>query len=415
MRVATPEIRLLALMLTMFVAAAALAAPIQLPAEAPVKRDVPLEEMWRIGGEEDEDVLMGVIFDGKVDADGNTYLIDRQLSQVLVIDPDGELVTTLGREGEGPGELNQPHGLFLMDEGKVGVIQGFPGRVTIINPDDTPGGTIDIGGSAEEGGFNFVRELTKCGDHLVGAHGRATFDMEKGKSLSTNTLSVMDLEGVSQVDICSHSQENDFQRRVFDEAAQFSELDTWGAGADGTIYTAPERENYTIRVRGIDGEIIREMTREFEPRVREQADKDELTDGMVIVMNGRRMEIESKALDTDPAIDEFEVASDGRLFVSTCWDQRRLLSGGVASRYDVISHEGKFLEQVSYLVPEFDGRNDRLVFMDGTHFLLIRNFDQAQENMTAGFGGDAEGAGDEEEEEDYEEAEPLEVVLYRIP
>jgi hypothetical protein len=403
---------MLALILTLFVAASALAAPIQLPAATPGTRDVPLEEVWRIGGEDDEDILMGVIFDGKVDTDGNTYLIDRQLSQVLVIDADGELVTTLGREGEGPGELNQPHGLFLMGEGKVGVIQGFPGRITIINPDDTPGGTIDIGGSAEEGGFNFVRELTKCGDNLVGAHGRATFDMEKGKSISANTLSVMDMEGASLVDICSHTTENDFQKRVFDEAGQFSELDTWGAGPDGTIYTAPERDNYTIRVRGIDGAVIREMTREFETRVRVQADKDELTDGMVIVMNGRRMEIESKALDTDPAIDEFQVASDGRLFVATCFDQRKLLSGGVASRYDVISPEGELLEQVSFLVPEFDGKNDRLVFMDGTYFLMIKNFDQAQDNMQAGFGG---GGDEEDEEEDLGDAEPLQVVLYRIP
>jgi len=407
----TPEIHFLVPVLVLLTATLATAAPVQLHTEPPATREVPLEELWRIGGEDDEDVLMGVIFDSKVDADGNTYLIDRQLSQVLVIDPDGELVTTLGREGEGPGELNQPHGLFLLDEGKVGVIQGFPGRVTIINADDTPGGTIEIGGSAEEGGFNFVRQLTKVGDHLVGVHGRATFDMEKGKSVSTNTLSVMDMEGNSQVEICSHTDENDFQKRVFDEAAQFSELDTWGAGPDGQLYTAYDREKYAIRVRGLDGEIVREMTREFSPRIREQEDKDELTDGMVIIMNGRRQEIESKALDTDPAIDALEIASDGRLFVRTCFDQRKLLSGGVASRYDVISPEGEFLEQVSFLVPEFDGKNDRLVFMDGEYFLLIRNFDQAQDNMQAGFGG-----GDEEEEgEDLEEAEPLEVVLYRVP
>jgi hypothetical protein len=404
------EFRLFVPVILMLAAVAVSAAPVELPVDPPASREVALEEIWRIGAD-DEDVLMGVIFDGKVDADGNTYLIDRQLSQVIVLDRDGEFVTTLGREGEGPGELRNPHGLFLMDQGRVGVIQGFPGRVTILNADDTPGGTIEIGGSAEEGGFNFVRALVKCGDHLVGAHGRAAFDMEKGKSVSTNTLSVMDMEGAQQVEICSHEQENDFQRRVFDEAAQFSELDTWSAWPGGLIYTAPVRDEYLIRVRDLDGSVVREMRRDFELRARDEEDKQELTDGMVIVMNGRRMEIESKALDTDPAIEAFEVAADGRLFVRTCWDARKLLADGVASRYDVISPEGEFIEQVSYIVPEFDNRDDRLVFMDGEHFLLIRNFDQAQDAMGAGFGGDE----DEDAEEDLEEAEPIEVVLYRLP
>jgi len=259
-RTMVPEIRLFVPVILMLAAVAASAAPVQLPADPPATREIALEEMWRIGAD-DEDVLMGVIFDGKVDAEGNTYLIDRQLSQVIVVDRNGEFVTTLGREGEGPGELRNPHGLFLMDEGRVGVIQGFPGRVTILNPDDTPGGTIEIGGSAEEGGFNFVRQLVKCGDHLVGAHGRASFDMDSGKSVSTNTLSVMDLEGAQQAEICSHEQESDFQRRVFDEAAQFSELDTWIAWPGGLIYTAPVRDEYLIRVRDLEGNVVREMKR----------------------------------------------------------------------------------------------------------------------------------------------------------
>ena len=200
--------RLALIILMIMIATTALSEPaaVTLPAEPPSTRAIELAEQWRVGGEDDEDILMGVIFDAKMGPTGDVYLIDRQLSQVLVISPEGELVTTLGRQGEGPGELNQPHGLLLLADDKVGVIQGFPGKVTVINPDDTPGGEIHIGGSPEDGGFNFVRELTKCGDHLVGVRGRATFDMETAKSIAVNTLAIMDLEGNDQAVIVEHTQ-----------------------------------------------------------------------------------------------------------------------------------------------------------------------------------------------------------------
>lgn len=403
--------RLALISVLIMTAAVALAAPaaVTLPADPPATRTVELVEQWRIGGEDDEDILLGVIFDAVVGADGNVYLIDRQLSQVLVISPEGELVTTLGRQGEGPGELNQPHGLLLLDDEKIGVIQGFPGKVTVINSDDTPGGEIHIGGPPEEGGFNFVRELDRCGDHLVGQRGRATFDMETGKSISTNTLAVMDMEGNDTAVIVEHTQENDLQRRVFDEKAQFSELDEWAIGPDGILYTAPVRDAYTINVRSLDGEMVRTMTREFKPRHRNEEDKQELTSGMVIIMNGVRQEIESKALDNDPAIMGLDVADDGRLFVQTCFDQDKLLEIGTAGRFDVISPAGEFVEQLTLSVPDFDGDKDRLVFLDGVNFLVIRSFDQAQQAMMAGFGDD------EEEDDDLGDAEPLEVVYYRMP
>ncbi len=96
----------LALLTTLILTATvALAAPaiITLPADPPSTRSVELVEQWRIGGEDDEEILLGVIFDAVIGTDGSVYLIDRQLSQVLVISPDGELLTTLGRQGKGPG------------------------------------------------------------------------------------------------------------------------------------------------------------------------------------------------------------------------------------------------------------------------------------------------------------------------
>lgn len=379
-----------------------------LPPEPPSTRTVKLEEVWRRGGEDDEDILLGVVGRGVIDAAGNTFLLDRQLSQVLVIDPQGELVTTLGREGQGPGEMTRPSDLFLMDDGQVGISQGFPGKIIILNEDDTPGGTINIGESSETGGFFFMGEAHMRHGNLVVHAGRGTFDTETSKNTTTQFLSHIDLSGAETARYVEHTRVRDFTRQEFNEEKDFSELDTWALG-DDIIYTAPERGAYLIHVRDMAGNMVAKFRREFSPRKRNDQDKEDLTSNMRIIINGVQQEIEKHVLDHDPAIMDLKVAKDGRLFVNNCHSQRKLLPQGVAGRFDVIAPDGQFLEELTLTIPEFNNEQDRLIFLDGIHWLLIRHFDSASAAMNAGFGGDGE-----DDEVDLEEAEPLEVVLYRM-
>ncbi len=390
-------------------AAGAGAAPpvVELPAQAPADRTVELQEVWRLGGEDDEDVLLGVVAQGKIDGEGTTYLLDRQLSQVLVVNSAGELVTTLGREGEGPGELNRPRGLFLMPGGKVGVSQGFPGRITILNPDGTPGGSISIGQSSEQGGFVFVGKADMRAGKLVLSSGHGAFDMDKGKSTTVSSLALFDLQGNELVRFLEHTQTKDLTRQQFDEEKEFSELDTWALG-DDVLYTVPDRNLYLINRRNLAGDITAAFRRDFRPRKRTAADKDEIAGKMRLMVNGVEQKIEKHILDNDPAIMSLDTAGDGRLFVGTCYGQRKLLPEDIAGRFDVLDAEGRFLEELTLVIPGFDREQDLLVFLDGRSWLLIRNYDSANQSMWAGFRND-------EETGEAEEPEPLEVVLYRMP
>lgn len=383
---------------------------INLPAAAPAQLTVDLNEAWRLGGDADEDVLLGVITAGALGPDGSIYLVDRQLSQVLVIAPDGSLVRTLGRQGDGPGELRGPQGLFVMPDGSLAVFQGFPGRVNLLKPDGTPGGEFKVGGDPAQGGFNAIRDLCISGDKLVGVRGRGTIDPDRGKSTQVTTMSVMDLKGQDLLKLFESTRENDLARRVFDEAAEFSEMRTWTTSKDGSIYTAPEREAWAINVRGLDGKVTRTLRRPFTTCKRTSAEKAALTDGRFATVNGRRQAVESKALDTEPAIVRMNVADDGRLFVTSCLQDRKRLPDGVAARYDVIAPDGRFSEELTLRVPVFDRDHDIVIFLDGKTFLLVRNFDQALDAMIAGLGG-----GQADDEKPAGEAEPLEVVCYRMP
>jgi len=381
---------------------------VELPADPPTTRTVTLEEMWRVGGEEDEDILLGLVTGGVRDAEGNVLLIDRQLSQVLVISPDGELVGTLGREGEGPGEMRRPHSIFVTGD-RVGIVQGFPGKVVFLDREGLPAGEMRIGGEASAGGFHFTRDLRCTGEVVVVQSGRGTFDQESGKSTTHSTLSVMDLDGNVLATLVEHHEERDLQRFVFDEAGAWAEYDSWSVSPQGVVCTTAERDAWALNLRDLEGNLLRTLRRPFEPRKRTQEDKDELASGMRIVINGRRQEIENKALDTDPAIVGVQMAADGRIFATTCWHDDDRLEAGVAAVYDVVTTAGDSFEELTLTFPGYDAEQDRLFFLDGEYFLVFRHFDDAEAAMSAGY------SDEEEEPEDLDDVEPLEIVLVRMP
>ena len=97
-----------------------------------------LEEIWRIGGEDDEDVLLGIITRALVDEEDNIYLLDQQLSEVQVFSSDGEYMKTLGREGSGPGEVTRPGDFLFMPDGTLGLVQIFPGKIVKVDLNGVP-------------------------------------------------------------------------------------------------------------------------------------------------------------------------------------------------------------------------------------------------------------------------------------
>ena len=397
--------------LTLFITTAAFAQPeeITLPENSPSQRTVQLEELWRIGGEDDEDILLGMVPTGVMDEKGNVYLLDSQLSQVLVINSDGEQIDTLGREGEGPGEMTRPSGIFLNNQQQIGVSQGFPGKVILLNMDGTPGGTIAVNQDSESGGFAFVGTAIKRHNHLVVLHGKGTFDMETGNITTRTVLTEVDEQGQQLAQFAEHTQVRDMNKQVFDEMANFSELTTWNLGKQH-VFTVPERDKYLINMKSMDGNLKQVISRPFEPRKRDKEDKEDLTSGMGMVINGRNMEMEKHVLDDDRAILSMDVATDGRLFVQNCYQAAKYWPEGTAKKFDVINSDGVFLEELTLEFPGFDTEQDALAFLDGEHFLYLKGFEGAVQSMRSAFGG-----GSDEQEDETEEAAPLEVIFCRIP
>jgi len=369
-------------------------------------QELNLTEQWRAGGADDEEVFFGVITQVESDEDGNLYLLDTQLSQVMVFDADGEMTGTLSRPGEGPGEVNIPADMCFMPDGSLGLMQSFPGKVVKVSLDDSPMGNLVPGGGPAGGGFLLLRDINASGDHLVSCGEMIRPNEAQTGQNRTAFLAAFDAEGNKTTTFLEHSREWDFASGQF----TWNEIDEyfvhyrkWDAGPDGRIYAAADRENYEVHVWNSDGTLDRIIEREC-PRWVRTADENERIDAGMENLKRQfgQIPVNTEVSEYAEAVTSLFVSPDNELWVLTNAGIIGL-DDGVLSIYDVFDADGNFDRQVKVMC-DGDGLQDAMIFTRDGRAVVVTGFMDA---VTALQGGAA--AADEEEE-----AEPMEVICYSV-
>jgi len=92
-----------------------------------------IEEELSFGDDEvDEDYMFSDVSHITVDNDGRIYVLDRRESHVKLFDQDGKYVRTIGRKGQGPGELINP--IFVYFPKNELLVTQF-GRLSFFSPE----------------------------------------------------------------------------------------------------------------------------------------------------------------------------------------------------------------------------------------------------------------------------------------
>ncbi len=372
-------------------AGVAIPSPVQVtnPADPPLVETWGLREVWRLGGDDDaaDAPLLGVISKGMVDADGNVLLLDTQLGHVLVISSDGRFLHTLGRVGEGPGEINQPQDMCIFSDGTVGLMQSFPIKIIKLNRDGTPAGSITVDNPA----LNFWRLRTAAGVTVVTGQ-RNDYEMKTpGKSESYRFIMSLDAQGAEKHVYLDKTVITQWTPPVSDEGNNTFSGYLWDLTPDGTVVLAPERDRYHLEFIDPEGTLLRTVDRPFTPYRRTNKDKDEVRDNMTMTTNGKELEVKKIVLDTAPAIREVTILDDGTIWVKNCYGDRDL-PDGVFTRYDVLDPEGHFLKEVRLECPA-RREQDGFSLLQNGRFLWLRNLTSAYKSMYPGMkDGDDEAA-----------------------
>jgi hypothetical protein len=363
-------------------------------------RTLHLEEQWRAGGEENE-ILFGVIADVVSDSLGRLYLLDRQLCQIFVFSPDGELQRTLSRAGEGPGEIQQPTDILFMPGGLLGVIHRARGQIVQMDLAGTPqssyhlldahgltAGSIRLRNAAWRGGT-----LVLCGEDWKAADGA----MQRQRFLG-----IFDRDGTETARVLTRGTGADFGRREFIERDDyFVDRGGWAVGPDGFLYMAPERNRYVVHVHAPDGGLLRVIERDYTPQQRTAAEKEAVASGVSMMIDGERVAVDAEIEDHEPCIVRIDIDDRGRLWIQD-GNSTSDLPAGVMLACDVFAPSGEYLERVQ-IACKGEADRDRLYVLPENRFVLLRNIRAAYASL---FGG-------RDSAEEGDAVAPLEVVYFR--
>ncbi|MBD3336658.1 MAG: hypothetical protein GF355_14190 [Candidatus Eisenbacteria bacterium] len=332
---------------------------------------IELKEQWRGGGEDDE-IFFGSVAEVLRDEEGNIYLLDSQLSEVKVYSPGGELLKTLSREGEGPGEIRNPSDAFFTPEGMVGMIQAFPGKVVMVDRDGNPAGSYTVGsGDPSQGRFSVLVTGTSAGDATVFAGIHMSFG-QQGTSNQTFFLSRCDGEGRELQRYTSKEYEIDYNDFSLDELGMDFAWMRHTAGPDGVVYVAPKRNAYEIEVYDSEGNLLRVIHREYASLERDADLKKTAQQTMEAV--GRNYPNPPQTVtieETEPDIAGLTLLADGRLWVQTSRGTYEPPED-VLAVYDVFDSDGHFEKQV-HLVAPGDASRDAVSVLDGGRVIVMSN------------------------------------------
>lgn len=361
---------------------------------------IDLEEQWRRGGEDDE-LFFGLVVQACAGPDGEIYLLDAQLNEVMVLSPEGELLRTVGREGEGPGEFRRAGDLLLTPEGEVGVVQRMPGTIVLLTPDGVPAGTV-LPGDPTTGGRDFLSGAQAVAGGLVlsGSHMTRT---ETGR-LRRDFISLYGRDGIEQVEFLGRDDAFDFSVNSFREVDDyFPREGQWDVAPDGTVYAAAARDEYLVTAFAPDGEPVLLIGRAYASWPRSDEIRDRLETRWKSGHRFRRFGTEQEFAVHEPDIQRLECRGE-ELWVLTSrgvHDQ----PPGVLQTWDVFTADGLFDRQVSLRAPG-DGARDRVILLDDDRALVVSGFQDARDAF--------DGTGGDETDADLEFATPVEVIAYAI-
>ncbi|MCI0451765.1 MAG: 6-bladed beta-propeller [Candidatus Latescibacteria bacterium] len=239
------------------------------PAKAPRTQVVHLDELWRVGEDDESEAVFGHITDVTADAEQRTYVLDGRMNRVAVFSPEGRFIRTIGQEGEGPGEFRQANGVVVFPGGIVGVLRGQPPALVRFRVSD--GFFVD--------NIYFERIPEHPFQTIVSAKCRGETFALLGRDLREH------VDGFDYVyRLMRFDRQGKFLGECGNTVSQFRRGNPvvreqpnilWALAPDGELLVSSVPQ-YRLVEYGLDCRVQRVITRDYDPRERTNAEKDRI-------------------------------------------------------------------------------------------------------------------------------------------
>ncbi len=380
------------------------------PLEPPMRRTLEVEEVWRLGTDNDEDYVFGVIKDVLQDEQENFYLLDYQLNEVFKFSPAGNYLKSISRQGEGPGEISGCNQFFFWNAGTIACFDFFSNNFVCFDLEGIPKTNIypkSIDGN-DESQRPTLNGFEKRDGFFVSSGYRFLYEDEVNRVIKF--LSVFDSEA-KEIFVFNKLQTNtDFSKPIIvDEEDRFNAFDRWCLGQNGEVYIAPDRQKYWLDVYDTQGNLLRQIKRQWPVHKRTQEEKEAAKNRFAFGGDGPLPHISFKISNYPMAINNL-FWLDNKLWVTTISSPNR---PNPENRfvYDIFDSQGNYLEERTYNLP-VNPDEDRIHMLGNGLIVVVTNIRSALISSRDSSFKIQVGEGEEAELPDEDVA--LEVILYRV-
>jgi len=290
------------------------------PKEPIFSKDVfSLEEELSIGEVEGrEEYMFSRIRSIAVDARERIYVLDYKEAHIKVFDKKGMYIRTIGRRGQGPGELGLPRNLIVTKKNEIMVEDTGNRALTFFTLD---GEFVKSLSTAKT--VMFSRATIDSYNNILGMTTRADPENPNFELIKFN--SKLNIIGtIASCPLLKPPMINPFMPVFY-----------WRIDEnDNIIYGYPEK--YELKIFNPEGEVVRKILKEFDPVVITEEEKEQ------------RKKIYPPAVKLIfsryyPAYRIFTVDDQGRIFVQTYEKDK----SGEEYYYDIFDNEGRYIAKIT--------------------------------------------------------------------
>ncbi len=289
-----------------------------------------LTEELRIGVPEGPpEYMFSQVHQIDVGPDGKIYVLESKDKQVRVFGADGKHLRTIGRPGQGPGELMSPGNPHVLPSGEIMVSEGRSRRVRVFSPEGEHLRDIDL-----KRYYPFVMEYGP-GDVFYIMH-----PVREPPDFGFHLMRLDAVSGAAERLALLRMQAPGAPAILFDATLSFC------AGEDGRVVVGLPEDGYEFRVFSPSGKLERIVRREWTPAPVTDAEKEAYR----AYDRAHPSEIEMKfefARNHAPYL-AVTRGEDGRFLVHVSRVISRDIEAKTEATFDLFDAEGRYQAQVRF-------------------------------------------------------------------
>ncbi|MBN2245303.1 MAG: 6-bladed beta-propeller [Candidatus Aminicenantes bacterium] len=293
-----------------------------------------LEELMTIGDTEDPELsFSGMDLPFVVDDSGMIYALDMQSGCIKIFDGSGQLVSTFGKKGQGPGEFNMPSGIQITPENTLMIEDVTNRRLSYYS---FQGEHIKDVSTATK--LAMVRVLISKQGNMFGMQMGMPANMNEGKMYYEFNMLDKELNSLftlAKIEFSIPIPGSGNKMNIMDMTAPYQ------FDSKGNILFA-RNQDYEIKVFNPEGKNIRTIKKDYKPLKITQEDIDEMLERIPSNAGGINTREMFEFPDYFPPFQNFVLDEQDRIYART------YVKGKNKEEYvvDIFDSKGIFISQL---------------------------------------------------------------------